>query len=195
MQRRGVGTRTGREMGHLAQSGPGGMLEVLEGLPRQRKVLIHINNTNPILLADSAIVGHLGTEALAALGVASSILLTATGVFVFLAYGTTSVVARRLGSGDETGAVAAGVDGLWLSVALGAVAGVGMAVAAPWLCAAIGGSPGVQEQATIYLRISAIGIPGMLLVLGATETGRRRALAAAPLDVDWTWPPRGLRAL
>jgi DNA methylase len=34
-----------------------------------------------------------------------------------------------------------------------------------------------------------------ILVLGATEAGRRRALAAAPLDVDWTWPPRGLRSL
>lgn len=54
MQRRGVGTRTGREMGHLAQNGPGGMLEVLEHLPTQRKVLIHINNTNPILDEDSA---------------------------------------------------------------------------------------------------------------------------------------------
>ncbi|EPM85174.1 pyrroloquinoline quinone biosynthesis protein PqqB [Pseudomonas syringae pv. actinidiae ICMP 18886] len=53
MQRRGVGTRTGREMGHLAQNGPGGMLEVLEGFPGQRKVLIHINNTNPILDEDS----------------------------------------------------------------------------------------------------------------------------------------------
>jgi putative MATE family efflux protein len=135
------------------------------------------------LLADSAIVGHLGTEALAALGVASSILLTASGVFVFLAYGTTSVVARRLGSGDETGAVAAGVDGLWLSVALGAVAGAGMAVAAPWLCAAIGGSPGVQEQATIYLRISAIGIPGMLVVLGATGLLRGLQDTRTPLVV------------
>ncbi|MCS3471717.1 pyrroloquinoline quinone biosynthesis protein B [Pseudomonas sp. JUb42] len=53
MQKRGVGTRTGREMGHLAQSGVGGMLDVLERLPRQRKVLIHINNTNPILDEDS----------------------------------------------------------------------------------------------------------------------------------------------
>jgi site-specific DNA-methyltransferase (adenine-specific) len=34
-----------------------------------------------------------------------------------------------------------------------------------------------------------------ILVLGATESGRRRALAGAPLDVDWTWPQRGLRAL
>ncbi|MNQ59260.1 Coenzyme PQQ synthesis protein B [compost metagenome] len=53
MQRRGVGTRTGREMGHLAQTGPGGMLEVLDGLSKPRKVLIHINNTNPILDEDS----------------------------------------------------------------------------------------------------------------------------------------------
>lgn len=36
-----------------AQNGPGGMLEVLEQLPEQRKVLIHINNTNPILDEDS----------------------------------------------------------------------------------------------------------------------------------------------
>jgi site-specific DNA-methyltransferase (adenine-specific) len=34
-----------------------------------------------------------------------------------------------------------------------------------------------------------------ILVLGATETGRRRALAAADLPIDWTWPPAGLRAL
>ncbi len=54
MQRRGVGTRTGRQMGHLAQSGPGGMLEVLEQFPNARKILTHINNTNPILDEDSA---------------------------------------------------------------------------------------------------------------------------------------------
>jgi site-specific DNA-methyltransferase (adenine-specific) len=34
-----------------------------------------------------------------------------------------------------------------------------------------------------------------ILMLGATEAGRRRALAGAPLDVDWTWPPRALRPL
>ena len=40
-------------MGHLPQSGPGGMLEVLKPLKAQRKILIHINNTNPILNEDS----------------------------------------------------------------------------------------------------------------------------------------------
>lgn len=48
-----VGDKLGSEMGHLPQSGPGGMLEVLEGLPAARKILIHINNTNPILDLDS----------------------------------------------------------------------------------------------------------------------------------------------
>ncbi len=54
MRQCGVGDKLGSEMGHLAQSGPGGMLEVLEAFPRARKVLIHINNTNPILDEDSA---------------------------------------------------------------------------------------------------------------------------------------------
>lgn len=48
-----VGDKLGSEMGHLPQSGPGGMLEVLDGLPASRKILIHINNTNPILNVDS----------------------------------------------------------------------------------------------------------------------------------------------
>ncbi len=46
----GIGTRTARDMGHLPLDGPGGMIEWLDGLPdTTRKVLIHINNTNPIL--------------------------------------------------------------------------------------------------------------------------------------------------
>lgn len=47
---RGASTKTARSMGHLPQSGNGGMLEWLDKLPQgTRKILIHINNTNPIL--------------------------------------------------------------------------------------------------------------------------------------------------
>lgn len=50
----GASQKTSRAMGHLPQHGPGGMLEWLDRLPaRTRKVLIHINNTNPILDANS----------------------------------------------------------------------------------------------------------------------------------------------
>ncbi|TNF54961.1 MAG: pyrroloquinoline quinone biosynthesis protein PqqB [Burkholderiales bacterium] len=54
MQRLGLSGKTALEMGHLPQSGPGGMIEQLDRLPaRTRKILIHINNTNPMLVEDS----------------------------------------------------------------------------------------------------------------------------------------------
>lgn len=53
MVRLGVSNKRAREIGHLPQSGPGGMIEWLDRFKRPRKVLIHINNTNPILDEDS----------------------------------------------------------------------------------------------------------------------------------------------
>ena len=84
-----------------------------------------------MLLADSAIVGHLGTPQLAALGVAGTILQTLVGVCVFLAYGTTSAVARRIGAGDHRGALAQGIDGLWLALLLGVLLALVGLVLAP----------------------------------------------------------------
>ena len=55
MQRLGFSAKGARQIGHLPQSGPGGMIEQLDTLPAStRKILIHINNTNPILREDSA---------------------------------------------------------------------------------------------------------------------------------------------
>jgi pyrroloquinoline quinone biosynthesis protein B len=54
LPRLGVTDRTAHDMGHVPLSGAGGTLAVLAGLQRPRKVLVHINNTNPILLEDSA---------------------------------------------------------------------------------------------------------------------------------------------
>ena len=61
MVRAGVSAKRAREIGHLPQSGAQGMLEWLERLPAgTRKILIHINNTNPILNEDSAEFHELG---------------------------------------------------------------------------------------------------------------------------------------
>src|SRR3954451_10406061 len=76
------------------------------------------------LLTDAAIVGHLGTAELAALGLAAVVLQTLVGLCIFLAYGTTGSVARHLGAGDLRGALTQGVDGLWLAAAIGAAATV-----------------------------------------------------------------------
>ncbi|MCK8786807.1 pyrroloquinoline quinone biosynthesis protein PqqB [Roseomonas sp. NAR14] len=53
MIRLGAGTKTGARMGHMALSGPAGTLAAFAGLGVRRRVLIHLNNTNPVLLADS----------------------------------------------------------------------------------------------------------------------------------------------
>jgi pyrroloquinoline quinone biosynthesis protein B len=53
MIRLGLSKKHARDIGHLPQSGAGGMIEVLKPLKASRKILIHINNTNPILDEDS----------------------------------------------------------------------------------------------------------------------------------------------
>ena len=133
------------------------------------------------LLADSAIIGHLGTAQLAGLGVASATLITAANVFVFLAYGTTSVVARQVGAGSERGALEAGIDGTWLAVGLGAATSVGVALAAEPLCRVFGASDAAIGYAATYLRISALGIPAMLVALAATGVLRGLQDTRTPL--------------
>jgi pyrroloquinoline quinone biosynthesis protein B len=50
----GISDRTARQMDHIPVSGPGGSLELLAGLPSRQRVYTHINNTNPMLVEDSA---------------------------------------------------------------------------------------------------------------------------------------------
>lgn len=133
------------------------------------------------LLADTAIVGHLGTAQLAGLGLASTVLLTVVGIFVFLAYGTTAVVARQLGAGSRRGALAAGVDGAWLAIALGLAVALPLAVAAQPVCRALGGSGAGLDAAVSYLRIAAFGIPAMLVTLACTGVLRGLQDTRTPL--------------
>ncbi|MGV8884706.1 MAG: MATE family efflux transporter [Microbacteriaceae bacterium] len=120
------------------------------------------------ILVDTALVGHLGDTALAGLGIASVLLQTAVGLLVFLAYATTPAVARLLGAGNRAGALRAGIDGLWLALAVGAVLLVAGLLGGPTAVAAFGGSASITDAATTYLSISVLGLPAMLLVLAGT---------------------------
>jgi putative MATE family efflux protein len=135
------------------------------------------------LLADNAIVGRLGTAPLAGLGVASAVLLTVVGVFVFLAYGSTAVVARRAGAGDLRGAIGAGIDGMYLAVLLGVMCAVVLVLGAEPVVALFNTSAPVAAQAVTYLAISAYGIPSMLVVLAATGVLRGLQDTRTPLIV------------
>ena len=135
------------------------------------------------LLTDTALVGHLGAVPLAGLGIASVVIQTVVGLLVFLAYATTPLVARRLGAGDPTGAVRAGIDGVWLSIAVGAVL---LAVGVPssaWVVGLFGASPDVALAANTYLAIALWGLPALLMTLAASGLLRGLQDTRTPLVV------------
>jgi len=135
------------------------------------------------LLADSAIVGHLGTAQLAALGIAGAVVQTAVGLFIFLAYGTTSAVARGVGAGARDSALAAGVDGMWLSTVIGVLAGTICWVLSAAIVHALTSDPVVRAFAVTYLHIASLGIPALLLMLAATGVLRGLQDTRTPLVV------------
>ena len=136
------------------------------------------------VLADTAIVGHLGTRPLAGLAVAGTLLTVAFGIFNFLAYSTTAAVARRIGAGDRKKAAEQGVDGLWLALALGiALTVVGLAVA-PSVVRAMGASARIRPDALTYLRISLLGAPAVLIALAGTGYLRGCQDTRTPLAIQ-----------
>jgi putative MATE family efflux protein len=135
------------------------------------------------LLADSAIVGHLGTPQLAGLGVAATLIATAVGVFVFLAYATTAAVSRRVGSGDLPTAIRQGMDGIWLALIISAAVVAVAIPAAPALIDLSGASATAAPYGVTYLRISSLGIPAMLVIFAATGVLRGLQDTRTPLYV------------
>lgn len=136
----------------------------------------------PLLVAvDSVMVGHLGTIELAGLSLASTILTTLVGLCIFLAYATTGATARLFGAGKRRDAFRQGVDGMWLAVGLGAILMIILLTCANPLLALFGPEPDVLAQSAQYLRSSAFGLPGMLLVLAATGTLRGMGDTKTPL--------------
>lgn len=133
------------------------------------------------LIVDSAMVGHLGVTALAGLGIGGAVLQTVVGLMVFLAYSTTPAVARRVGAGDMRAAVAAGVNGMWLALALGAILAVAGYLATPLIVTAFGAPDAVAEAAETYLGISMWGLPAMLIVFAATGLLRGLQDTVTPL--------------
>ncbi len=135
------------------------------------------------ILADTAIVGRLGTTALAGLAVASTVLLTLTSVLIFLAYGTTGIVGRLIGAGDERGAASQSIQSLWLAVMLGAAIALAIGLSAGWLIGLFGVDAATEAAAQLYLRISLWGTPGMLMVLAGTGVFNGRQNTVTPLVV------------
>lgn len=119
------------------------------------------------VLADTAVVGHLGTTQLGGLALASTVLLTIHSLLIFLAYGTTGRVARLRGEGSPELAISFGLQAIWLATVIGVVVAVTLAISGPAIFSALGPGPLVNRQAEIYLRYSLPGFPALLVMLAA----------------------------
>jgi putative MATE family efflux protein len=117
------------------------------------------------ILADTAIVGHLGRPQIAALGLAGVVLSGAFTIFNFLTYGTTAVVARASGAGEHERAARLAAQALWVALAFGAALLVAAEAAGAPLLRALGGHGRSGSFALTYFRIAAVGLPAALVAL------------------------------
>lgn len=116
------------------------------------------------VLVDTAVVGHLGRVPLAALAIGGTVLTLIAWLGTVVAYGTTGRSARRFGAGDRSAAVAEGVQASWLALAVGIAVAVGMQVGGGVLARTLAGADNdVADAAAQWLRIAALGAPGLLL--------------------------------
>lgn len=137
------------------------------------------------VLVDTAIVGRIGTDELAGLGIAAVILLTVSALVGFMEYGSTPAVAFAIGAGRPDEAKRAATDAVTLAFGLGAIVAGLVAVAAVPIVHALGGRGAVADNAVTYLRIMCIGLPFVLVVLaghgvmrGINQLGRPLLIAA-----------------
>src|SRR3954449_514920 len=135
------------------------------------------------VLADTAIVGHLGRPQIAALGLAGTVLAGAFTIFNFLTYGTTAVVARASGAGREDEAARIAAQALWASVGIGAALLVVCEVVAEPLLAGLGGHGHSGELALLYFRIAAFGLPAALIALAGQGYLRGVSNLRRPLEI------------
>jgi len=135
------------------------------------------------VLADTAIVGRIGTDELAGLALASTVLLSAHALVIFLAYGTTASVARLVGGGRDRAAAHQSMQGLWLAAILGLVMVAAIAATDQRLLSLLGAEGAAMVAATRYLRISLVGLPFMLLVLAGSGAFNGRQDTRTPLVI------------
>jgi putative MATE family efflux protein len=135
------------------------------------------------VLVDTAIVGHLGRPQLAALGLAGTVLAGAFTIFNFLTYGTTAVVARASGAGEQERAARLAAQALWVSLGIGLLLLVTCELLAGPLLRALGAEGKSGDYAVTYFRIAAIGLPAALVALAGQGYLRGVSNMRRPLEI------------
>ncbi|MGK2878581.1 MAG: MATE family efflux transporter [Solirubrobacterales bacterium] len=135
------------------------------------------------LLVDTAVIGHLGTVQLAALGLAATFLASVFWLFNFLANATTTHVANAHGAGnpEQVGSITA--QAVWLALGIGVVLTFLGVLLAEQITGLLQARGAVAEQATTYIRISALGAPFVMIALAGQGWARGTQRMSVPLKI------------
>src|ERR1700709_41839 len=131
----------------------GPMPPVPPAAPSARRMLVLAGSAFGVLaaeplfvLVDTAVVGHLGSNALAALGVGATLMSLVVFVATFVEYGTTARAARGVGAGRQPAGSDEGVQASWIAALAGlVVVAISEAIAGPITGALSGSRPGVHD--------------------------------------------------
>ena len=135
------------------------------------------------VLADTAIVGHLGRAQIAGLGLAGVVLAGAFTTVNFLTYGTTAVVARASGAGRHERAARLAAQALWVALAIVAVLLLVCELAASPLLELLGAHGRSGDFAVTYFRIAALGLPAAVVALAGQGFLRGVSNLRRPLEI------------
>ncbi|MBT1018074.1 MATE family efflux transporter [Canibacter sp. lx-72] len=136
-------------------------------------------------ILDTAMVGHLGADILAGLGVGSTILTTAVALMIFLAYATTPAVARYVGAGRMGEAIQAGISGIYLAALIGVLIALLLALIPGLLVGFfLDGQSLAGRSAHTYLIISSAGVPAILITFAASGLVRGLQDTLTPLLIS-----------
>lgn len=139
----------------------------------------------PLLtLIDTIMIGHLGSNQLAGVTIATTVLTTFVGLMVFLAYATTGKIARFFGAGQLRQAVQVGIDGLYLAFGIGIISFLTLLFCGSIVInsfAQLNSDTGIY--ALSYLNIAVFGVPAILLSFAATGLERGFQNTVAPLII------------
>ena len=139
---------------------------------------------DPVLsLVDTAFVGRLGGEQLAALGVDAAIFGFAFALFNFLAYATTPLVAQARGRGEISDSGRVVQRALFLAVVIGVASTAVMVVGARFFVGLMGAAPEITDDAVSYLSIRAFALPALLIITAANGAYRGFQNTRTPLLV------------
>ncbi|MEK7784681.1 MAG: MATE family efflux transporter, partial [Chloroflexota bacterium] len=124
-------------------------------------------------LVDTYIVGHLGAEAIAGVGLGGQILNLIAALFGALGVGATAVVARSIGARNRAEAEAVAGQGVLIALFIGALSSAVAYLLAQPIIALFGGEPGVVAQGTAWLRMAgpSFALMGLMLVGNAIMRG------------------------